>query len=46
MDSSTRSAVGCVPDALLVTVEAAMAWRRAGRNWLPAAMTEAAMAVE
>ena len=29
MDSSICSAVGWVPDALLVTVEAAMAWRRA-----------------
>ena len=29
MDSSTCSAVGMVPDALL---EAAMAWRRAGHN--------------
>ena len=32
MDSSTCSAVGMVPDALLETVEAAMAWRRAGHN--------------
>ena len=30
MDWSTCSAVGMVPDALLETVEAAMAWRRAG----------------
>ena len=29
MDSSICSAVGWVPDALLVTVDAAMAWRRA-----------------
>ena len=29
MDSSICSALGWVPDALLVTVEAAMAWRRA-----------------
>ena len=29
MGSSICSAVGWVPDALLVTVEAAMAWRRA-----------------
>ena len=29
MDSSICSAVGWVPDALLVTVEAALAWRRA-----------------
>ncbi len=28
MDSSICSAMGWVPDALLVTVEAAMAWRR------------------
>jgi hypothetical protein len=32
MDSSTCSAVGWVPDALLLTVEAAMASRRAGHN--------------
>jgi hypothetical protein len=32
MDSSTCLAVGWVPDALLVTVEAAMAWNRAGHN--------------
>jgi len=32
MDSSTCSAVGWVPDALLVTVEAAMAWKRTGHN--------------
>ena len=32
MVSSTCSAVGMVPDALLVTAEAAMAWRRVGHN--------------
>ena len=43
MDSSICSAVGWVPDALLVTLEAAMAWRRAVEKAVEKAVKKAAV---